>query len=1436
MDTKLKILAIDDIQDNLISLGALIREAYPDAILITAPDGEKGLELARIHDPDVILLDIVMPGIDGYWVCREIKSDPSTKDIPVVFITALKGGRENRLRALEAGGDGFIAKPVDEIELTAQIRAMARIKKASNEKRDETGRLSELLKKRNQELERELEVRKVAEAKSRQNEENLVTSENRFRTLFDLAPDGILLGNPEGLIVAANRAFYEISGLKEPDVIGKHITELPFDPESYEKKPFRFDLVNKGQVVENQRILIRPGGEKIDVEMRSKMLPDGGYHSIIRNISGRKQAEEKLKTSDKIFNHSIDMLCIAGFDGFFKVLNPSWSKALGWTTEELLSKPWNDFVHPDDLKATEKIKSVIVDGKEIYQFENRYRCKDGNYKWLSWNSFPYPQEGIMFGVARDVTIQRQTEREYQTLFREMLDGFALHEIILDEEGHPADYRFLAVNPAFEAMTGLKAGEITGKTVGEVLPDIEKQWIEIYGKVALTGEPTYFEDYAKALNKYYEVKAFSPGFKQFVTIVSDITDRKVAEIELLNLKNRYQNLFENSMYGIGLATPGGKIVECNNAFAEMLGYALEELKSLNVEELYADPDERKPVVALIEQNNCLINHTLKLRRKDGTLIDVLLDIARMEIKGEWFYQTTCQNVTERKKTEEKLNEEHKRLSFIMEVTKTHFDILDADFNILHVDAAWQKIYGDPTGRKCFEYFMGLDAPCEGCGIHQALAAKTTIVTEEFLHRENSYYQVHTIPYQDDTGNWLVAEFNIDITERKKAEKTIRESEERFRLLVRNSSDIIVMVDRDGVQRYVSPAARVITGFDPEELIGKPISEVIHPDDMAGVIHTWNEAADHPDKLMSVQYRHIHKTREWVYLEAVGQSFLNEPLVNAMIASVRDVSLQRQAALVQQIQFNIARSINELDNLETLLRTVRDELGRLLDTSNFFVALYDSGKDTLRKVIFFDEKDDFTEWPATVTLSGQVIRLGRTVFLKGEEIDAFSREHNLEVLGSDSACWLGVPVVVKGEPSGVMVIQSYEDPDAYTAADVSLLEMVAQEISIFIERCNNLQDLMLAKEKAVESDKLKTAFIQNISHEIRTPLNGILGFGRLWAESDLSPEEKSRYFRTVERSSSRLMATVNDYIDMAMLVSGTMKTGFANHRLTELFRELLPGLKTVCGQSGLDFTTEFPPGFDGIMLYTDAELLLKILRELSDNAIKFTQKGGITLGCHIGEDHLAFFMRDTGQGIATDKIENIFEMFIQEELAITRGHEGSGLGLTICRGLVSLLGGRIWAESVKGKGSTFYFTIPYHGTLAERDQPGEDAVPAGPSAKPLILIAEDDQSNSEYMEVVISKTGCGYLCARDGAEAVNLCRNHPEITFVMMDIKMPVMNGLEATRQIREFRPGLPIVALTAYAQTGDEQKILAAGCNEYYPKPVQPDILKRLIKKYTGQYS
>ncbi len=380
----------------------------------------------------------------------------------------------------------------------------------------------------------------------------------------------------------------------------------------------------------------------------------------------------------------------------------------------------------------------------------------------------------------------------------------------------------------------------------------------------------------------------------------------------------------------------------------------------------------------------------------------------------------------------------------------------------------------------------------------------------------------------------------------------------------------------------------------------------------------------------------------------------------------------------------------------------------------------------------------------------------------------------------------------------------------------------------------KELLSAKEKAEESDKLKTAFINNISHEIRTPLNGILGFGQFWADSRLSKKERKKYFSVVKQSSNRLMQTVTDYMDIAMIVSGTLGVYKKEFQIKPLFDEVVGYAKLLCSKKSIDLEVEVPSNSDMLSLDSDQELIRKIINKLINNAIKFTDKGKITIGYHLLEGHLEFFVQDTGRGIKQDKLQTVFEAFTQEDTSMTRGYEGSGLGLAIAKGFVTSLNGNIWVTSEDGNGSVFYFTIPYNSKIL---MPLNE--PIFPPAlnkyigdkKPLVLVAEDDENNFLFIEALLEKVGCDYLHAINGKEAVEICKQDIDISFVLMDIKMPIMNGLEATQLIKEFRPNLPIIAITAYSLTGDEQKFLEAGFDGYYAKPIKKVILDKLKERY-----
>jgi len=386
----------------------------------------------------------------------------------------------------------------------------------------------------------------------------------------------------------------------------------------------------------------------------------------------------------------------------------------------------------------------------------------------------------------------------------------------------------------------------------------------------------------------------------------------------------------------------------------------------------------------------------------------------------------------------------------------------------------------------------------------------------------------------------------------------------------------------------------------------------------------------------------------------------------------------------------------------------------------------------------------------------------------------------------------------------------------------------------ERIQWEQDLIKAKDKAEESDRLKTAFMNNISHEIRTPLNGILGFAPFIIEPDISQEEKEMYLNTLNYSGERLMNTVTSYIDISMLVSGSIEIVPKQFDISLLLKEIFENSQGACAKKNLAFKITLPEKKDQFMLNTDRELVWKIVAHLVDNAIKFTQKGSVEIGCNIitveNSDYVVLYVKDTGHGISTDKQKIVFDAFMQENIASTRGHEGSGLGLSIAKGLTQLLGGKIRLESEQNKGTTVFVTFPVEKKIPT-EQTKDDSTKYSGEKFGTILIAEDDDLNYLFIETILNGNSSKLLRAENGQEAVDLCHQHPEIDLVLMDIKMPVMGGIEATLLIKSFRKDMPIIAVTAFAQTGDENRFREAGCVDYISKPFKKEKLLELIGKY-----
>ena len=387
----------------------------------------------------------------------------------------------------------------------------------------------------------------------------------------------------------------------------------------------------------------------------------------------------------------------------------------------------------------------------------------------------------------------------------------------------------------------------------------------------------------------------------------------------------------------------------------------------------------------------------------------------------------------------------------------------------------------------------------------------------------------------------------------------------------------------------------------------------------------------------------------------------------------------------------------------------------------------------------------------------------------------------------------------------------------------------------------KELAKAKKKAEESDQLKSAFLANMSHEIRTPMNAILGFGELLKNPLLSQIKKENYINIIQTKGNQLLHLINDIIDFSRIEANYVTINPLPIQLNQLFDELMLTYERVMDieKKSKNLKLSFHRGLDNTKSYllADGNRLKQVLSNLLDNAIKFTTMGEIQAGYELIESNkLQFYVKDTGIGIPAEKQSVIFERFRQAGDNENNFYGGTGLGLSIVKSLVVLAGGEIWLKSEPSIGSEFYFTMPFRpvtkGNISDKIiQVGN--IEINWTGK-IILVAEDDDDNYYFLEELIIDTGATLIRARDGKETMDIALSNISIDLILMDIKMPLLNGFEAARRIKSVKENVPIIAQTASAMEEDRIKAIAANCNDYISKPIERNKLFLLMSKYLNQ--
>ncbi|MCK9629244.1 MAG: ATP-binding protein [Bacteroidales bacterium] len=519
-----------------------------------------------------------------------------------------------------------------------------------------------------------------------------------------------------------------------------------------------------------------------------------------------------------------------------------------------------------------------------------------------------------------------------------------------------------------------------------------------------------------------------------------------------------------------------------------------------------------------------------------------------------------------------------------------------------------------------------------------------------------------------------------------------SEERNRMFMDANKDCMFVKDENLRYIFFNSAMQKFLGKRPEKIMNSTDSELIEPGHATMCSSTDIRAREEKRMITDEEYvgKKIYKVIKFPL------NFGNDRVGVGGI--IRDVTENRKKGRLQQALLNISQIFLENITLNEFLRRSHKELSKVMVADNIFIAIYHEREDKYTFPYFvdeFDKVDGDTLISLDHTLTDYIRRTGKGRLITEDIEKDIDKEFGLSKLGTESPIWLAAPLfdITHKKVLGVVVLQDYHDKDAYKTEDLVTLEIFAAYIGLYYDKLMKIEDLRLAKERAEVSDRLKTAFLANVSHEIRTPMNGIIGFSDLLM-NEVKEEHLKNYISIISKSAYRLLDTVNDVVDMAKLEAGQVVTQCEKFNLGDIIKYIYVFF------SHKDYPAElkvFPSEDVDLIVYSDKAKLTQIFVNLVSNALKFTMSGFVEFGFyfdkdHDGEtDHLIFFVKDTGCGIAESEQEKIFDRFYQVENSLTRISEGTGLGLAIVKEYVSILGGKIWIESEIDKGTTFFFNV-------------------------------------------------------------------------------------------------------------------------------------------------
>ena len=790
-----------------------------------------------------------------------------------------------------------------------------------------------------------------------------------------------------------------------------------------------------------------------------------------------------------------------------------------------------------------------------------------------------------------------------------------------------------------------------------------------------------------------------------------------------------------------------------------------------------------------------------------------------------------DVTDKKEAAHALMESKEIFTQFMERSPIYVFFKDEQIRSLQLSRNFEQMLGRPLaellGKNMNELFPSdFASKMVEDDIRVIREGKEVVLEEEFNGRS---YTTIKFPIHIGGKPSFLAGFSIDVTEQKQAAAKLLESEmkyrslseslkiteQRSRALIENAPDGIVMIDKTGRFTYASPPAIRMFGYSTTEIGFLNPDELTHPDDLPMVLETMGRLFQDPCCVPTIQYRFKHKNGNWFWIESTFSNLLETPGIESIVINFRNITDRKLAEDKLREREQQFRKLSRGIEQSPAAVIITDTAGCIEYVNPVFTTMTGYSLERVKGKVARILKPDRT--------SEEVHhRIWKTI-LNGK---VWTGEYLSKKMNGQSYCE-SVSVAPILDPQGVIT------DFIITMEDIS-------------ERKKMISELVEARKKAEESDHLKSTFLANMSHEIRTPMNAIVGFAEMLSDPSLSHEDRTRFAHIVQSRSDDLMHIINDLLEISRIESGNITVIKCEFSINEVlgdigvvFNQRLERLKRA--NLTLHIEQALPDKLS--VIESDIHIFKQVFSNLIENAIKYTHSGSI----HCGylppvKNEITFYTRDTGIGISPENQAVIFEHFRQADIENRSQYSGTGLGLAICKGALANIGGKIWVESEPGKGSAFYFTLPYHHKepVPDRDKsPQHNGMVNEKSGDHFlwpgkhILIVEDEPTNMEFLKIILGKTQVGITPAENALALRNHYQRLDQFDLVLLDVRLPDASGWDLAREIKAIVPGLPIIAQTAYAMSTDLQRSISAGCDSFISKPINKAKLLKMLSSYLG---